>query len=356
MARLTSARLGTAVDKFPRVELIHKPTPFRKLERLTAALGGPEIYVKREDLTGLGFGGNKGRKLEFILRDMIDKRADTVITWASLQSNWCMQTAAAARTAGIKPILVLFKTYDLAPGYDGNLLLDYILGADIRIQEAQKGKVVKPEQVLAALEEIARDVKRGGGRPYIVSVGGSRVLGDMDRPLGAISYVNAFREAFDQAAAAGFEPDYVVHSTGSGGTQAGLVIGAKALAQRCRVIGISVSDPQGPFSQEVLEIARAADEALGLRLGIEPADVIVLDKYIRDGYGIVDREVAETIRLVFTREGIVLDPVYTAKAMAGLVDLIRTGYFKRTDKVVFFHTGGTPALFPNRDKIVEFLK
>jgi D-cysteine desulfhydrase family pyridoxal phosphate-dependent enzyme len=356
MARYSSSQLGIAVDKFPRVELIHKPTPFRKLERLTAELGGPEIYIKREDLTGLGFGGNKGRKLEFILRDMIDKRADTVITWASLQSNWCMQTAAAARTAGIKPILVLFKTYDLAPGYDGNLLLDYILGAEIRIQEAQKGKVVKPEQVLAMLGAIAGEVKRGGGRPYIVSVGGSRVLGDMDRPLGAISYINAFREVKDQAAAAGFEPDYVVHSTGSGGTQAGLVIGAKALTDRCRVIGISVSDPQGPFAQEVLEIARAADEALGLRLGIEPADVIVLDKYIRDGYGIVDREVAEVIRLVFTREGIVLDPVYTAKAMAGLVDLIKSGYFKPTDKVVFFHTGGTPALFPNREKIVEFLK
>jgi 1-aminocyclopropane-1-carboxylate deaminase/D-cysteine desulfhydrase-like pyridoxal-dependent ACC family enzyme len=287
---------------------------------------------------------------------MIDKRADTVITWASLQSNWCMQTAAAARTVGIKPILVLFKTYDLAPGYDGNLLLDYILGADIRLKEAQKGKVAKPEQVLAVLEDIAGEVRGKGGRPYLVSVGGSRVLGDMDRPLGAISYVDAFREMDEQAAAAGFQADYVVHSTGSGGTQAGLVVGAKALNDRCRVIGISVSDPQGPFAEEVLGIARATDDALGLRLGVERSDVIVFDDYIKDGYGVVDREVASIIRLVFTREGIVLDPVYTAKAMAGLVDLIRTGYFKQTDKVVFFHTGGTPALFPNREKIVEFLK
>ncbi len=356
MGRFSSETLRAAVEKFPHLELIHKPTPFRKLEHITAELGGPEIYIKREDLTGLGFGGNKGRKLEFILRDMTDKRADTVITWASLQSNWCMQTAAAARTVGIKPILVLFKTYDLAPGYDGNLLLDYILGADIRIHEAQKGKVVKPEQVLAMLEDIAAEVKRGGGRPYIVSVGGSRVLGDMDRPLGAISYVHAFRETFEQAAAAGFEPDYVVHSTGSGGTQAGLIIGAKALTDRCRVVGISVSDPQGPFAQEVLEIARAADDALGLGLGVEPGDVVVFDEYIKDGYGVVDQEVADIIRLVFTREGIVLDPVYTAKAMAGLIDLVKTGYFEPTDRVVFFHTGGTPALFPNRDKIVEYLK
>jgi L-cysteate sulfo-lyase len=343
------------VDRFPRVDLIHRPTPLRKLERLTARLGGPDIFIKRDDLTGLAFGGNKSRKLEFIIRDILEKRADVVITWASLQSNWCMQTAAAARTFGIKPVLVLFKTYDLPEGPDGNLLLDVILGADIRILEAEKGKVVKAAQAFSVLEEAAREMAGQGHRSYLVPVGGSMVRGDMDKPLGAVSYVAAFAELLDGLRAGGVEPDYVVHSTGSGGTQAGLVVGARALTDGCRVIGISVSDPKGPFSDDVLEIARATDEALGLGLEVRPEDVVVFDEYIGEGYGVVDRGVAETIRLVFQTEGIVLDPVYTAKAMAGLIDLIKTGFFKRTDRIVFVHTGGTPALFPNREKIVGFL-
>jgi D-cysteine desulfhydrase family pyridoxal phosphate-dependent enzyme len=340
---------------FPTVDLIHRPTPFRKLENLTAALGGPTIYVKRDDLTGLAFGGNKSRKLEFIVRDMLDKRADVVITWASLQSNWCLQTAAAARKFGIKPVLVLFRTYDLDPGYDGNLLLDYILDADIRIREAEKGKVVKSGQAMGILEEVAAEVRAQGLNPYLVPVGGSAPMGDMDRPLGAISYVEAFVEMMSQAQAAGVGVDAVIHSTGSGGTQAGLAVGARAMTMGCRVLGISVSDPKGPIADDVLEIARATDEALGLGLGVLPDDVTVFDEYLGEGYGVVDKAVAEVIRLVFQTEGIVLDPVYTAKAMIGLIDLIKTGFFKPTDKVVFIHTGGTPALFPNREKIFNFL-
>jgi L-cysteate sulfo-lyase len=343
------------VGRFPRVDLIHRPTPLRKLERLTARLGGPEIYIKRDDLTGLAFGGNKSRKLEFIVRDILEKRADVVITWGSLQSNWCMQTAAAARTFGIKPVLVLFKTNDLPPAVDGNLLLDVILGADIRILSAEKGKVVKSAQALSVLEEAAREVRGQGHRPYLVPVGGSLVRGDMEKPLGAVSYVAAFAEIADEMAARGAEPDYVVHATGSGGTQAGLVVGARALTDGCRVIGISVSDPKGPFADDVFEIAQATDEALGLGLDIRSEDVVVFDEYLGEGYGVVDKGVAETIRLVFQTEGIVLDPVYTAKAMMGFIDLVRTGFFKKTDRIVFLHTGGTPALFPNREKIVSGL-
>ncbi len=343
------------VERFPRVDIIHRPTPFRKLERLSARLGGPEIYVKRDDLTGLAFGGNKSRKLEFIIADMLGKKADVVITWASLQSNWCMQTAAAARTFGIKPVLMLFKPADQAATADGNVLLDVILDADIRFLETEKGRVVKAAQAMSVLEEAGRRAGGEGHKPYLVPVGGSLVRGDMDKPFGAISYVAGFAEILEQARGAGFEPDYVVHSTGSGGTQAGLVVGARALAPACRVLGISVSDPKGPFSDDVLEIARATDEALGLGLGIMPDDVTVFDEYLGEGYGAVDKAVAETIRLVFQTEGIVLDPVYTAKAMIGLGDLIKTGFFKPADKVVFVHTGGTPALFPNRDKIFNFL-
>src|SRR5512137_2523937 len=149
-------------DRFPRVGLIHRPTPFRKLERLSARLGGPEIFVKRDDLTGLAFGGNKSRKLEFIIADMLQKKADVVITWAGLQSNWCMQTAAAARSFGIKPILMLFKPADVPATADGNVLLDVILDADIRILEAEKGRVVKAAQAMDVLDEAAREVRGEG--------------------------------------------------------------------------------------------------------------------------------------------------------------------------------------------------
>jgi D-cysteine desulfhydrase family pyridoxal phosphate-dependent enzyme len=356
MAKFTTEDIRDRIAKFPRVGLVQRPTPFRKLARLSERIGGPEIYVKRDDLTGLAFGGNKSRKLEFIVGDMLQKRTDVVVTWASVQSNWCLQTAAAARMFGMRPVLVLFKTSDLPPEVDGNLLLDVILEADIRIREAEKGKVVDPAQAFDAVEEAAREFREAGLRTYLVPVGGSLVWGDMDRPLGAIAYVEAFAEMLDQAAGEGFVPDYVVLSTGSGGTQAGLAVGARALTENCRVVGISVSEAKEPFSEDVREIGLATTEALGLGPGFGPEDVTVLDDYLGAGYGAVDRSVAEALRLVFQTEGIVLDPVYTAKAMAGLIDQAHKGRFARTDKVVFFHTGGTPALFPSREAVLEFLR
>lgn len=356
MMPITISEIDRKIAKYPRIELIHLPTPLRKLGNVTADLGGPDIYIKRDDLTGMAFGGNKSRKLEFILPDMLAKKADVVVTWAGLQSNWAMQTAAAAVRFGIRPILVLFKTYDLPAERDGNILLDYILGADIRIREAVKGKLVRLEDALAAVEEVADEERRKGRHPYIVPIGGSMPLGSMDLPLGAISYVNAYREMLAQTRALGFEPDFVVHSTGSGATQAGLVLGAKALTPKVRVVGISVSDSKVSFGREVLAIAEATERALDLAADVRAADVIVHDEFIREGYGIVNKDVADVIRMMFTREGIVLDPVYTSKAFIGLLDLIRRGDIPRSAKVVFFHTGGTPALFPNKHKLVEYLK
>lgn len=347
--------LRRKIDEFPRKSLIHLPTPFQKLENLTAELGGPEVYIKRDDLTGLAFGGNKSRKLELIMADALDKGADALITWASLQSNWCMQTAAAARKFGLKPILLLFKTYDLLPGYDGNLLLDYILGADIRIREAEKGRVVSEEYALEAVEEVAKEIKEQGHKPYIVSVGGSMPGFSMEKPLGAISYTQAFVEMMEQARAQDVPVSHVVHSSGSGGTQAGLLVGSKALGGTVRIVGISVSDEKEAFSHIVLEICRQTVKSLGLEPSVSRKEVIVFDEYIREGYGAVNKEVAEVIRLLFTKEGIVLDPVYTAKAMAGLIDLIKKGYFQKDDCIVFFHTGGTPAIFPYRQTLVELL-
>jgi len=356
MGHLSIAEVKKRIDKFPRKTLIHLPTPFQKLENLSQMPGSPEVFIKRDDLTGLAFGGNKSRKLEFIISDVLDKKAEVIITWASLQSNWCLQTAAAARKFGIKPILLLFKTYELPEEYDGNLLLDFVLEADIRIRDAEKGKVVTPEYAFEIIEDIVNEVKESGYNPYVAPIGGSMVGGSMDRPLGAVSYVNAFAEMLEQAEAQGIELDYVIHASGSGGTQAGLVVGAKALTENIKVLGISVSEEKESYGEEVLTIAQDTIKALDLDISISKEDIILFDEYIGEGYGIVDKEVSEVIRLVATREAIMLDPVYTGKAMVAFVDLVKKDYFQKEDKVVFFHTGGTPALFPNKHKLFNFLK
>ncbi len=355
MPRYRTDEIRERLCRFPKVDLINLPTPLRKLDGLSAVLEGPSIYIKRDDLTGLAFGGNKSRKLEYVMADALRKKADTIITWASVQSNWCMQTAAAARMLGLKPIIVLFKTDDLAPGYDGNLLLDYILEADIRVREAPKGTPVKSVQALEILRDMAAEVRARGFKPYVVPVGGSLVRGDMDQPFGALSYIEAFAEIQEQARAAGVRFSHIVHATGSGGTQAGLVAGAKAMAEECRIIGISVSDPKAPFSKDVREIAEAASRALDLGLSFDAEDIEVDDSLAADGYGVLTRKVANVIRFVFESVGIVLDPVYTAKAMTGLMDLVTQGRFRNDENVLFLHTGGTPALFPYRDRIVELL-
>jgi D-cysteine desulfhydrase family pyridoxal phosphate-dependent enzyme len=356
MDRIDSRDLRQRIAGFPRIRLIHLPTPLRRLENLTRALGGPEIWIKRDDLTGQAFGGNKSRKLEFIIPDALAQGADTIITWASLQSNWCMQTAAAARRFGLRPVLILFKTTKIDPEYDGNLLLDYILGADIRIREAEKGKLVSEELVRKAIDEIASELRSQGHKPYIVSVGGSAPGWSMAKPLGAISYVAAFAELAEQAEAEGTPFTHVIHATGSGATQAGLAVGSKALAKGMQVMGISVSDEKEAFARVVLEIAQETERILGLGPSVGMDDIIVFDEYIKDGYGVVNAEVAELIRLLFIKEGIVLDPVYTGKAMAALADLVKKGFFQKNDRIVFFHTGGTPALFPYRKALVELLK
>jgi L-cysteate sulfo-lyase len=340
---------------FPKKNLIHLPTPLARLENLTRELGGPEIWVKRDDLTGAGFGGNKSRKLEFIIADALAKKADTLITWGSTQSNWCMQAAAAARRVGLKPILLLFKTTDLQPEYDGNLLLDFLLSADIRIREAAKGKLLSRGIAENAVEEAAAEARDRGEVPYAVAVGGSMPSLSMARPLGALSYVAAFVELEEQSRAAGIEFTRIVHATGSGATQAGLVVGARALGRPVEVVGISVSDPKDAFAEIVVQIAAETERALGLDPGLRKDDVIVLDEYIEDGYGVLTAGVAEVIRLVLAGEGIVLDPVYTGKAIAGLVDLVKRGRFSKDDKVVFWHTGGTPALFPYREPLIRLL-
>ena len=266
-----------------------------------------------------------------------------------------LQTAAAARKFGIMPVLILFKTYDLAEEYDGNMLLDYILDADMKIREAEHGKVLGLEEAACVLEEAVMEVKERGHTPYVAPIGGSMTGGSMDRPLGAIGYVNAFVEMLEQTETLGFLPDYVIHATGSGGTQAGLVFGAKALSPDTKILGISVSGEKAAFSRDVLTIAEDAEKAFGMDLSVGRDDIRVFDEYLEGGYGFVTKSVAEAIRLVALHEGIFIDPVYTGKAMVGLRDLVAGGTIEKDARVVFFHTGGTAALFPNRHTLTSFL-
>ncbi len=356
MAAFSISEIKKRIEDFPKKNLIHLPTPLQKLENLSQELGGPEIYIKRDDMTGLAFGGNKSRKLEFIIQDVLSKKADAVITWASVQSNWCLQTAAAARKFGLKPILILLKKDDLPEEYDGNLLLDYILDADVIIKEAEEGKVVKEEDLQGIVEKVENEVKEWGLTPYVAPLGGSMVGGSMEKPLGAISYVNAFVELLEQAGKQRLDINYVLHSSGSGGTQGGLAVGAKALKEDTKVLGISVSEDKEFYGKEVLTIAQDTAKALSLDLAMEKEDIIIFDEYIKEGYGILNKEVSDALRFVAIKEGIFLDPVYTGKAMAALIDLVKKGYFKKEDKIVFFHTGGTPALFPNKHRLVNLLK
>lgn len=344
--------LEELISKWPRIRLTSLPTPLYRLENLGRDLVPGEILVKRDDLTGLAFGGNKSRKLEFILADALNQEADTIITWGSLQSNWCLQTAAAARRCGLRPVLVLFKTYELSYPDQGNILVEKLIGADIRITETEaRGKSPDLEQAFRFLNEVAREERKKGHKPYLVSVGGSMTGGNMGKPLGALAYMLEMIEIASQTAVSG-PPDYVIVASGSGATQAGLIVGAKALGLRTRIIGICVSDRKEEFLPQVRKIALELVEFLGIKIAFDDRDIILFDDYLGKGYGQVTPEISGVIRLVLQKEGLVLDPVYTGKAMIGLLDLARKRYFGASDRIVFIHTGGTPALFAFSDQLL----
>jgi D-cysteine desulfhydrase family pyridoxal phosphate-dependent enzyme len=333
-------------DRYARVPLAHIPTPLEEMETLSQELGGPRILVKRDDQTGLATGGNKARKLEYIMADALAKRAGVVITWGGLQSNWCRQTAAAAAKLGMRSVLLLSRRDDSPVVRDGNLLLDEILGAEVRILEPGTNSA-------AVAEKIATEERAAGHRPYVVSVGGSRTGGSMEEPLGAMGYITAFLETQSQLEDAGTEADYLVVATGSGGTQAGLVVGAAAFGDRTRIVGISVSGSAESIRENVANIANQTAGALGLPYSFSPQEIVVFDEYVGEGYGIMNEEVSDAIRRVARAEGILLDPVYTGKAMSGLIGLIESGYFAPEDVVVFLHTGGTPAIFHYGEELLK---
>lgn len=337
---------------FPRVGLSHLPTPLEPLATLSKRSGGARVHIKRDDQTGLAFGGNKARKLEFIIADAVESGADSIVTWAGVQSNWCRQVAASAARVGIRAVLVLLKRPGLPAEEDGNLLIDRVLDADIHMVEASGEKGFLEFENVKEFVEPVLDRERSSGRNcYLAPIGGSLLEGSMEKPLGAVGYLAAFAEILEQARAQGFTPGSVVLATGSAGTQAGLLAGAKLLSPETRIVGISVAGSSEVISGYVTSITEALLREIGEPDAVAENEVIVNDEYLGEGYGILNDDIIRTLKLVAREEGVLLDPVYTGKCMNGLLDLAGQNYFGNED-VVFLHTGGTPALFPYRSGIL----
>jgi L-cysteate sulfo-lyase len=322
------------LSRFPRVPLGHLPTPLEHLQRFSERLGGPQIYVKRDDCTGLATGGNKTRKLEFLVADALEHGADTLITIGAVQSNHARQTAAAACKFGMGCELVFERRFDDADDAyrnSGNVLLDRIYGA--RIHEFDQGS-----DTAAAAEAIADEMRQAGKHPYIVPVGGSNAIG-------ALGYVDCALEFAAQAERQGISLDHVVHASGSAGTQAGLAVGLGLARPETSLLGMSVSAASEALEDRVWVLALETADLIGEPASITRDKIVVDDKYIGDGYGIPTAAMNEAVLLLARLEGLLADPVYTGKALAGLIDLIRTGHFTPSDNVLFVHTGGVAGLF-----------
>jgi D-cysteine desulfhydrase family pyridoxal phosphate-dependent enzyme len=320
------------LEQLARVPLADLPTPIDELPRLSQELGGPRLLVKRDDQTGLATGGNKTRKLEFLFADALAHDADIVITAGAAQSNHCRQTAAAAARVGLDCALVLGG--EPPPTPTGNLLLDELLGAQIFWTGPQR----RGEQ----LEEIADQLRAAGRRPYLIPYGGSNAIG-------ATGYAAAILELGEQLAADYPQGiDAIVFASSSGGTQAGLVVGARALGFGGRIIGIRIDKGEAgdeAYSVQLTRLANATAAHVGLDTDFSSDDFVVNQDYLGGGYGVVGDLEREAIRLVARLEGLVLDPVYTGRAMGGLIDMIRNDGFGPDETVLFWHTGGMPALF-----------
>jgi L-cysteate sulfo-lyase len=324
------------LNRFPRSRFCHTPTPLEPMDALSRHLGGPRIYIKRDDCTGLAFGGNKTRKLEYLVAEALAEGADTLVTAGGVQSNHCRQTAAVAARHGLACELVLSRNVSRNnPIYDrtGNVLLDRMFGAMLHF-------VPGDTRPTAELERIAEEVRQCGRRPYVMPIGGSTATG-------ALGYVGCAQELLQQAAALGIVLDAIVHCTGSGGTQAGLLVGLGGADMA--VTGISVAEPRGTIEKRVYELALETARKLGVRHLPTPDMVEVLDDYVGPGYGLPSEGMQEALELCARQEGILLDPVYTGKAMAGLIGLIREKRYGPEETVLFLHTGGTPALFAYDD-------
>jgi len=318
-----------------RIQLAQLPTPIEALPLLSKMLGGPQLFIKRDDLTGLGFGGNKTRKLEYLAADALARGCQTLISTGAVQSNHCRQVAAAAARLGLGCILVLACEKPGQP--QGNLYLDLLSGAEVIF--------VPKDQRDRALAEVTKHAEAQNRKPYLIPYGGSNAIG-------AMGYRQAMHELHEQ----GLNPDWIVFATSSGGTQAGMILGARETSSCAKILGISVDKPAQELSETIAGIANAGAELLQLETHFYPEEILVNDAYCSAGYGVLTAAEKEAILLFARQEAILLDPVYTGRAAAGLVDLIRHGFFKADEKVLFWHTGGTPALFaePYRGELAKY--
>jgi len=329
------------MKSIPCIKIAQLPTPVEKMPRLSAALGGPALWIKRDDQTGLAFGGNKTRKLEYLLAEAAAQGAHTVITAGALQSNHCRQTAAAAARQGFQCILVLYSPTsqaglgNAAQSASANLLLDQLFGAEIVLTQHELRDQV--------LQQTFQAAERAGKKPYLVPYGGSS-------PTGAAAYAFALQELMAQEA----HPDWIVFPSSSGGTHAGLALGARLFGFPGRVLGVSVDEKQEVLQQRVARLATQTAELLGETITFTADDILVNADYLGGGYGVMGAGEREAINLFARQEGVLLDPVYTGRAAAGMIDLIRKGRFQPGERgslpptVMFWHTGGSPALFADQ--------
>lgn len=319
------------IEKLPRFPLAQLPTPLETLSRLSRELGGPDLLIKRDDQTGLALGGNKTRKLEFLLGQALEQGADTLVTAGAAQSNHCRQTAAAAAKAGLKCELILNGKKPELP--NGNLLLNYLLGAT-------EHWIERPQRP-AKLRELPDQLRARGRKPYGIPVGGSN-------GVGATGYVVAMLELTAQLRERGRHVDHVFFATSSGGTQAGIVLGARIAGFKGHLHGLSIdkNDPEHfEYETEVAQIANDCAKIIGADVRLTKEDIEVVYGYEGGGYGVVGDLEREAIRLMAGCEGIILDPVYAGRAFGALLNLIRKGVFQQGETVLFWHTGGAPALF-----------
>lgn len=312
------------MKSLPREQIAHLPTKIEPLKNLTEALNGPKIYVKRDDQTGLAFGGNKTRKLEFLVAEAKKQGKRTLITTGALQSNHCRQTAAAAARFGFDCILILTGSEPQFPS--ANYLLDQLFGAEVVFTDRRKRDDRLKEEYEKAI--IA------GRNPYLVPYGGSN-------STGAMGYVFAIQELISQSG----DFDWIIFPSSSGGTQAGMVVGAKVFDLQTKILGISVDEDEEVLRDRVKLLAEEVIHQLELNVEIKSCEILVNAAYCLAGYGVLTKNELISINAFAKEEGLLLDPVYTGRAAGGMLDLINKGFFKRTDKVLFWHTGGTPGLF-----------
>ncbi len=329
-----------------RFRLARLPTPLHEAPRLRAALGGerrcPRILLKRDDLTDLVLGGNKARKLEFLVGEALEQRATVLITSGDLQSNHARMTAAAAAQAGMRSVLVLSTSAeDGMADPRGNLLLDRLLGATVHVIEGGSDKTAT-EREGARISQAVEELTAAGERPLVIALGGSS-------GTGALGYVDAVRETVAQLRELGCSPSHLYYASGSRGTQAGLELGTRLFAAGWRCVGIAVSGGEAEKRERAVRIAAEAAARLGVDAALSPDELLTDQDYYGDGYAIPTAACMDAIRLVARTEGVMLDPVYTAKGMAGLIDHIRQGRINAADTVLFLHTGGAPGLFGARD-------